>query len=211
MRSNWWKKLPKAEREEYRRSEALAKIDLPENPAYPGVIEALIRLLDEQDLPETTRAARALVRGICRGLQIPIARVKISGERPDDDGGDLYGIYEPADEGQSARITVWMRTSKRSVVVAPRTFIRTLLHEVVHHVDMELFDLPNSYHTKGFYQRESSLYRVVVRGTPLAKRARAPLPRPTTNPSERKPTTATTRLGIPQQLDFGFAKSENQD
>src|SRR5262249_55532130 len=78
----------------------------------------------------------------------------------------------------------WMRTAKRHDVVASRTFLRTLLHEVVHHLDMCLYDLPNSYHTAGFYRRESSLFRTVVHGTALegdrpARRAdREPVARP---------------------------------
>jgi hypothetical protein len=61
-----------------------------------------------------------------------------------------------------------MRTAKRGEVVAPRTFLRTLLHEVGHHLDMELFDLPESYHSRGFYRRESSLYRIITQDTALA-------------------------------------------
>jgi hypothetical protein len=47
--------------------------------------------------------------------------------------------------------------------VKPRTFLRTLLHEVCHHVDMTLLDLPHSLHTLGFHARESSLLRALER------------------------------------------------
>ena len=56
-----------------------------------------------------------------------------------------------------------MRTAKRGQVVAFRTFLRTLLHEVCHHLDYTYFQLRESYHTEGFFQRESSLFRVIVR------------------------------------------------
>jgi hypothetical protein len=55
-----------------------------------------------------------------------------------------------------------MRTAKRGQVVAFRTFLRTLLHEVCHHLDYTYFHLRESYHTEGFFQRESSLFRAVV-------------------------------------------------
>jgi hypothetical protein len=42
-------------------------------------------------------------------------------------------------------------------VVAFRTFLRTLLHEVCHHLDYTYLRLPDSFHTQGFFQRESSL------------------------------------------------------
>jgi len=31
------------------------------------------------------------------------------------------------------------------------------MHEFCHHLDYELLKLPDSFHTQGFYQRESSL------------------------------------------------------
>ena len=56
-----------------------------------------------------------------------------------------------------ARITVWMRTVHRKQVVAFRSFLRTLVHEFLHHLDYEHFKLPETFHTEGFYKRESSL------------------------------------------------------
>ena len=61
-----------------------------------------------------------------------------------------------------ARITVWMRTAKRQQVVAFRSFLRTLVHEVAHHLDYELFMLEETFHTEGFYKRESSLSNALL-------------------------------------------------
>ena len=47
-------------------------------------------------------------------------------------------------------------------VVKFRTFLRTLLHELCHHLDYELLDLADSFHTEGFYKRESSLLRQLL-------------------------------------------------
>ena len=77
--------------------------------------------------------------------------------RPADDYGELHGLYEPEDEGETARITVWMRTAQKKQVVAFKTFLRTLIHELCHHLDYELFALKETFHTEGFYKRESSL------------------------------------------------------
>jgi len=54
---------------------------------------------------------------------------------------------------------VWMRTAKKENVVKFRTFLRTLLHEVCHHLDYELYKLAETFHTEGFYARESALMR----------------------------------------------------
>jgi len=55
-----------------------------------------------------------------------------------------------------------MRTAKQKRVVAFRTYLRTLLHEVGHHLDYTVLRLPESYHTEGFYKRESSLFHQLV-------------------------------------------------
>ncbi len=55
-----------------------------------------------------------------------------------------------------------MRTVRHRRVVAFRTFLRTLLHEVGHHVDYERLSLADSFHTEGFFRRESSLFRQLV-------------------------------------------------
>ncbi len=78
-------------------------------------------------------------------------------QRPADDYGELHGLYEPEEGRTPARITVWMRTAARRNVVAFKTFLRTLTHEVCHHLDYELYKLPETFHTEGFYKRESTL------------------------------------------------------
>ena len=55
-----------------------------------------------------------------------------------------------------------MRTARHRRVVAFRTFLRTLLHELCHHIDFELLGFAESFHTRGFFQRESSLFRQLV-------------------------------------------------
>jgi hypothetical protein len=50
--------------------------------------------------------------------------------------------------------------------VAFRTFLRTLLHEIGHHLDYEYLKLADSFHTEGFFRRESSLFTQLVPATP---------------------------------------------
>jgi hypothetical protein len=71
-------------------------------------------------------------------------------------------LYTPEEAGKPARIQVWMRTAKHKRVVAFRSFLRTVLHELCHHFDYELLRLPETFHTEGFYQRESSLFKQLV-------------------------------------------------
>jgi hypothetical protein len=55
-----------------------------------------------------------------------------------------------------------MRTARHKKVVAFRSFLRTLLHELCHHLDYEFFHFPETFHTEGFYNRESSLFHQLV-------------------------------------------------
>jgi hypothetical protein len=70
-----------------------------------------------------------------------------------------------------------MYTAKLAKVVAPRTFLRTLLHELCHHLDYTHLRLRDSLHTQGFYQRESSLFHAL--GAADASREDLTRPRPT--------------------------------
>ena len=83
--------------------------------------------------------------------------MRVLARRPAERAGELYGLYEPGDRSSPARITVWMRTAQRKQVVAFRTYVRTLIHEMCHHLDYEMFKLEETFHTDGFYKRESSL------------------------------------------------------
>jgi hypothetical protein len=80
---------------------------------------------------------------------------------------------ELGDRGVPARITAWMRTAQRLQVVAFKTFLRTLIHELCHHLDYELFALEETFHTEGFYKRESSLVSALLAQRD-AKRTAAP-------------------------------------
>ncbi len=56
------------------------------------------------------------------------------------DEEELHGLYE-AEEGEKAVITVWMKTAAKGQVVAFKSFIRTILHELCHHIDYTCFEL----------------------------------------------------------------------
>ena len=64
-----------------------------------------------------------------------------------------------------------MRTAQKRKVVAFRSFLRTLLHEICHHLDYEYLKLEDSFHTEGFYKRESSLFHQLVDSSGKKRRA----------------------------------------
>src|SRR6185295_4882337 len=108
-------------------------------------------------------ASQRLLDGFCELLHVPRLNVEVCGARPRNRYGELHGLYTPASGRQTrVRVQVWMRTAQRLQVVAFKTFLRTLLHELCHHLDYEYLKLSRSFHTEGFYRRESSLVYTVL-------------------------------------------------
>lgn len=121
------------------------------------LVKALARALETGKRAEVEYGCRALAAAILADLDVPPARVRVLSARPSESWGELQGLYEPAEDRRRACITVWMRTAKHKRVVAFKSFLRTLLHEIGHHLDYELLALEDSFHTEGFFKRESSL------------------------------------------------------
>lgn len=63
-----------------------------------------------------------------------------------------YGSYKVSDEF----IAIHNRTAARGQVLAPKSYLDTLLHEWLHHYDFKKLKL-NSIHSRGFYLRLNDL------------------------------------------------------
>lgn len=141
----------------YLKSDAIEYVALPPGPSLTDIVRQIESALQAERRRDVQSAAQMLLDELTARLQVPALRVKVLTVRPSGAWGELHGLYEPDEEGGSALITVWMRTVARRQVVAIRTFLRTLLHELCHHLDYELYKFPETFHTQGFYKRESNL------------------------------------------------------
>ena len=159
----YYSKLSPARQRVYRESDEIPTLELPAGAQVTAPVAAIRAGLLSEDRTAVQRACQALVDVLVDGYDVPPVRVRVLAKRPSDDYGELHGLYEPDDEGTPARITVWMRTAARKDVVAFKTFLRTLIHELCHHLDYELYKLPETFHTEGFYKRESSLVAALLR------------------------------------------------
>jgi hypothetical protein len=159
---SYYHRLPAAAKRVYRQSDAIAAIELPQAAALQPFIPLLAQALREEDRAGIETLCRELANGILSSRNVPLLRVKVLAVRPSADWGELHGLYEPAEGRASAVITLWMRTARLKRVVAFKAFLRTLLHELCHHLDYELYQLSDSFHTEGFYKRESSLFHQLV-------------------------------------------------
>jgi hypothetical protein len=150
-------RLTAAQQRVYRASDAIESIARPPGIAVGGDVAAIRAGLADDDRAAVQRACRRIVDALTGGYHVPPVRLRVLARRPSDDYGELHGLYEPADGRARATISVWMRTAHRQQVVAFKSFVRTVTHEVCHHLDYELFALDETFHTDGFYKRESSL------------------------------------------------------
>jgi len=153
----YYDRLSPARQRIYRKSDAIEALLLPPGRDLGAEVALIREGLARDDVAAVRKASQQVIDALVAGFRVPRIRVRVLATRPADGGGELHGVYEPEDGTTPARITVWMRTAQRRQVVAFRTFLRTLVHELCHHLDYEMFELPETFHTEGFYKRESTL------------------------------------------------------
>ncbi len=170
----YYDRLTPARQRVYRKSDAIQRIAVPAVEALRPLALAVGLALETESRADVEKACQGLVDALNVQLATPPVHVKVFERRPSDDTGELQGLYEPDEvTGGSAVISVWMRTARKEQVVRFRTFLRTLIHEVAHHLDYELYMLPETFHTEGFYARESTLMRELLDEPPKPEKPRA--------------------------------------
>lgn len=162
MRFAYYQRLSAAQKAVYRRSDAIVAVPLPDAGSLQRLIPEIGSALVDEAPTAIQKACQRLADDLLSQLGAPAVQTMVLEVRPSDTQGELHGLYEPSDPPYRSRITLWMRTAQREQVVAFRSFMRTLLHELLHHLDYEIFDLAESFHTQGFYKRESSLFHQLV-------------------------------------------------
>jgi hypothetical protein len=176
----YYDNLSAAKKRIYRRSDAIENIPV-KNPAgiHPVTIK-LKKSLEDNKPRDVAKHSSEICRLVCEGLDTETLTVKVRSRRPSSSAEELQGLYERT-EGETAVLTVWMKTAAKRQVVAFKSFIRTVLHELCHHIDYSHFKLEDSLHTEGFFKREAFLYRQIVPSELQKKESRKK------EPGERKP------------------------
>lgn len=155
----YFDKLNLPQQAEYCRSLEIPCVAVPRVGELRPIVEEVRGSLEERRRADLQEGLQQLADELSRRLGVPRVRVRVLGVRPTIRRGaaELHGAYQ-VEEGRR-HIEVWMKTAAHGRIVKFRTFLRTFLHEFVHHLDMTRLDLPNSFHTEGFFQRESHLMR----------------------------------------------------
>lgn len=161
MRFAYYEQLSRREQAVYRKSDAVTSLRVPGARELWPVVGELRGALTRDDAAGVAVASAEIAGRIARALGAPAPMVEVLAVRPSHDWGELHGLYT-RDHDEIARIRVWMRTARHARVVAFRTYLRTLLHELCHHLDVAVLGLTWSFHTEGFFKRESSLFHQLV-------------------------------------------------
>ncbi|MGE5625835.1 MAG: hypothetical protein ACM3ZT_09840 [Bacillota bacterium] len=175
MRFSYYRRLSAKNKKIYDASDRLERTSLPDAPALWPLMPVLQAALAADDRARVEQACREIAAGMLTQLGAPGVNLRVLAVRPSNAYGELHGLYEGV-EGRlkTARISLWMRTARKRQPVAFKSFLRTLLHELGHHLDFEHFRLGDSFHTEGFYKRESSLFYQLL---PEAQRPKDPAAR----------------------------------
>jgi len=163
MPYSYYNKLPAKDKKIYRASDKISNVSLKDSDELFKFVRDVQAALKTKNKGTVRKASQVLVNQLTQQLTIPPIKIKVLTSRPHNNYGELHGLYEPvSNKVKVAEISVWMLTAKRKQVVAFKTYMRTLFHEVCHHLDYEYYKLEDSFHTEGFFKRESSLYKQLV-------------------------------------------------
>ena len=162
---NFYNRLTSRQQSIYRQSDDIKYLRLKSVTELQIASQKLKQILITENVSEAQTVCQQIADAVVSQINSPRLRVEILSVRPSDDWGELHGLYLPEENGQTAKIQVWMRTAKNKKIVAFKSFLRTLLHELCHHIDYEHFGFPETFHTEGFYSRESSLLKQILPAT----------------------------------------------
>jgi hypothetical protein len=153
------------------KSDSIDRFELVPDTATSSLTAELMAALSSGAPLIIGRAAQALADQICGLMGVHGVRVEVRGARPHNTRGELHGVFYPrgpSSHPSAPLIILWMRTAQRHEVVKPKTFLRTLMHELGHYLDYALLRLEESFHTTGFFRRGSFLVRILSPAQPAA-------------------------------------------
>jgi hypothetical protein len=161
-------KVPRkaAHKKEYLQSDELRILQLPPAEPLRAHARALEEALSKDSRTDVKLASNAIAATLAKAFDVKVPAVRILGARPlevtETSADELFGDYDL----ETALIRLWMRTALKKKPTSYGTFLSTLCHEFCHHLDVVKLGLPNTFHTRGFYERAGLLYHH-VRNTPV--------------------------------------------
>jgi hypothetical protein len=153
-------KIPRksSDKAEYQRSDEMRTIALPPDEPARTQSLAIKAALAADDKKALQIACKDLLETLATAYGVAAPKIKVLASRPqkvtDNWVFETFGDYDP----ETTQIRLWMRTAVQKKATSYGTFLSTLCHEFCHHLDMVQLDLPETYHTRGFYERTAAIY-----------------------------------------------------
>ena len=156
--------LTQRQQRDYRKSDEVENLPLPQDARLRiwERVDALEAALGTGKLNHLQVATAEFASAVTQAFDVGPARIQVKSRRPRNRSGDEYYGLTTWEEGKQPLIELWMLTRAHRRVVAFKTYMRTLIHELLHHLDYSYLGLRDSFHTQGFFKRESSLFRQLV-------------------------------------------------
>ncbi|MFH1631436.1 MAG: hypothetical protein ABIA47_00205 [bacterium] len=145
----------------YKRSNKIVQVDFDVSGQAREIASAI---LGSQSSEQRQKLGDDLLDELADLAEIDIVKLKISEAKQHHRKRDnrlvfkQYGYYKPG----AHYIYINNRTAVRGQILAPKTFLNTLLHEWMHHYDICKLRL-DSIHTKGFYLRLNHLQDMLLK------------------------------------------------
>src|SRR5579864_5399684 len=117
----YYARLSRAQRETYRRSDAIVTLPLPAGVDPVPDVKGIAAALEADRRTDVQRHCQSLASMLAAGYGVPPIAVKVLAKRPSDDYGELHGLYDPREDAPPALVTLWMRTAALRKVVAFRS------------------------------------------------------------------------------------------
>jgi hypothetical protein len=164
----FYNQLTRRQQRDYRKSDEIESLPLPQEVRLNvwDRVDALEEALGTGNLKRLQAATAEFSLAVTQAFGVGSVRVQVKSRRPMDRAGAEYYGLTTWEEGKQPLIELWMRTRAQRRVVAFKTYMRTLIHELLHHLDYSYLGLGETFHTEGFFKRESSLFRQLVTERP---------------------------------------------
>ena len=145
-------------------SDRMLTLDLPQDGRLFSSTESIDWAMKAGTSADVRRACAEFLDATSQFYGVSACGIRVLAARPlrvrEHWTSELFGDYAP----ETMLIRVWMRTAVRKEITSFGTFLSTLCHEFCHHLDFQRFGFPDSWHTRGFYERAAALYHY-ARGT----------------------------------------------
>jgi hypothetical protein len=155
----------KKNRAGFSESDRIRTLDLPQDWHLPRIAQSIDFAMRAGAPADVRRTCTEFLEAASEFYKVSECGVRVLAARPlrvrEHWSTELFGDYDP----KTMLIRLWMRTAVRKEVTSYGTFLSTLCHEFCHHLDFHRFKFPDSWHTRGFYERAAALYHH-ARGTP---------------------------------------------